>query len=150
MQDDRLALVHIPLDLYPYFLQPILQVLFHDVSPIQDDSSHPPRTLQSAFLNLSITPVECSLMCPRQLADRYFAPLIHRFAGTASSDRLAISQDDFVAMQVYGEGLKAGQRVLELTSPLAMAGMYVFSSLSLALALPLSLSPQEVGTQSTN
>jgi hypothetical protein len=27
-------------------------------------------------------------------------------------------------MQVYGEGLEAGQRVLELTSPLAMAGMY--------------------------
>ena len=84
-------------------------------------------------------------MCPRQLADRYFAPLIHRFAGTASSGRLAISQDDFVAMQVYGEGLKAGQRVLELTSPLAMAGMYVFYSLS--PSLPLS---PKVGTQSTN
>jgi hypothetical protein len=37
---------------------------------------------------------------------------------------LSISQDDFIAMQVYGEGLEAGQRVLELTSPLAMAGMY--------------------------
>ncbi|PKY03847.1 hypothetical protein P168DRAFT_290964 [Aspergillus campestris IBT 28561] len=124
--DDRLALVHIPLDLYPYFLQPILQVLFHDVSPVQDESSHPLKAPQSAFLNLSITPVECSVMCPRQLADLYFAPLIHRFAGTASSDRLAISQDDFVAMQVYGEGLKAGQRVLELTSPLAMAGISIF------------------------
>ena len=31
--------------------------------------------------------------------------------------------EDFVVMQVDGEGLEAGQRVLELTSPLALAGM---------------------------
>lgn len=81
---------------------------------------------QPAFLNLSITPVECSIMCPRQLANKYFAPLVERFVNTSSSSqsRLSISQDDFIAMQVYGEGLEAGQRVLELTSPLAMAGMY--------------------------
>lgn len=84
------------------------------------------RIAQPAFLNLSITPVECSVMCPRQLANKYFAPLVERFVSTNSSSRsrLSISQDDFIAMQVYGEGLEAGQRVLELTSPLAMAGMY--------------------------
>lgn len=37
VQEDRLALVHIPLDLYPFFLKPILQVLFHEVSPLDDD-----------------------------------------------------------------------------------------------------------------
>jgi hypothetical protein len=135
-QDDRLALVHIPLDLYPYFLTPILQVLFHEVPPV--DQSHAeglkngsrdgPRHAQPAFLNFSITPVECSIMCPRQLANKYFAPMIDNFVQNHAStqSRLSISQDDFIAMQVYGEGLEAGQRVLELTSPLAMAGISIF------------------------
>ncbi|GAB1202323.1 hypothetical protein APSETT445_000935 [Aspergillus pseudonomiae] len=87
------------------------------------DGGH--KRAQPAFLNLSITPVECSIMCPRQLANDYFAPLVERFAKDNVSNpcRLSISRDDFIAMQVYGEGLEAGQRVLELTSPLAMAGI---------------------------
>ena len=150
IQEHRLALVHIPLELYPFFLKPILQVLFDEVPPIKngedgdadagvsaddgpileedeeeeeeeeekgEDTTTPE---QPAFLNISITPVECSVMCPRKLAEQYFAPLIARFA---PSELLSITQDDFIAMQVYGEGLEAGQRVLELTSPLAMAGM---------------------------
>ncbi len=36
-----------------------------------------------------------------------------------------ISSEDFVVISVRGEGLEAGQRVLELTSPLALAGMLV-------------------------
>lgn len=145
VQEDRLALVHIPLELYPYFLKPILQVLFHEVVPLddytstameedggngsdddEDDEENDTTTKdegeqqQPAFLNISITPVECSVMCPRALAEKYFAPLVERFA---ASETLSITKDDFIAMQVYGEGLEAGQRVLELTSPLAMAGM---------------------------
>ncbi|PWY86469.1 hypothetical protein BO94DRAFT_466608 [Aspergillus sclerotioniger CBS 115572] len=133
--EDRLALVHIPLDLYPFFLNPILQLLFHEVSPIsenqmEEDDGYPerPRRHQPAFLNFSLTPVECSIMCPRQLANEYFAPLVDKFVQSNSSgqSRLSISNDDFIAMQVYGEGLEAGQRVLELTSPLAMAGISIF------------------------
>ncbi|KAL4778123.1 hypothetical protein BJX76DRAFT_352849 [Aspergillus varians] len=134
--EDRLALVHIPLDLYPFFLDPILRVLFHEVAPISespetrgcDSPIEVSRDVQPAFLNLSITPVECSIMCPRQLADEYFAPLLERFVQVNSSTqtRLSISKDDFIAMQVYGEGLEAGQRVLELTTPLAMAGISIF------------------------
>lgn len=135
LQEDRLALVHIPLDLYPFFLNPILQVLFHEVSPIAEARTEGQdfgraemlKHTQPAFLNLSITPVECSIMCPRQLANQYFAPLVDKFLrnNSSSQSRLSISHDDFIAMQVYGEGLEAGQRVLELTRPLAMAGMYV-------------------------
>ncbi|KAL5047339.1 hypothetical protein BDW71DRAFT_206465 [Aspergillus fruticulosus] len=136
--EDRLVLVHIPLDLYPFFLNPILQVLFHEVAPINEIQTETrggcnspvevSRHVQPAFLNLSITPVECSIMCPRQLADEYFAPLLERFfqLGSSSQSRLSISNDDFIAMQVYGEGLEAGQRVLELTTPLAMAGISIF------------------------
>lgn len=133
IQEDRLALVHIPLDLYPFFLNPIMQILFHEVPPISENQMEEDdgyaeghRRHQPAFLNFSITPVECSIMCPRQLANEYFAPLVNKFVQSSSSgqSRLSISNDDFIAMQVYGEGLEAGQRVLELTSPLAMAGMY--------------------------
>ncbi|KAL4804914.1 hypothetical protein BDV18DRAFT_161318 [Aspergillus unguis] len=135
--EDRLALVHIPLDLYPFFLEPILKVLFHEVAPITESQTETrgydspqefSRNVQPAFLNFSITPVECSIMCPRQLADAYFAPLLERFFEVSSSprSRLSISSDDFIAMQVYGEGLEAGQRVLELTTPLAMAGISIF------------------------
>ncbi|EAU30424.1 predicted protein [Aspergillus terreus NIH2624] len=79
--EDRLALVHIPLDLYPYFLYPIMQVLFHEVPPLHENSENGENSTsvhaQPAFLNLSITPVECSIMCPRHLANQYFAPLFH-------------------------------------------------------------------------
>ena len=73
------------------------------------------------FLNISITPIECSIICSRELAQKYFAPVIKR----GPKDGVSISPEDFIAVSVEGEGLEAGQRVLELTSPLAMAGMYV-------------------------
>lgn len=141
LQDERLALVHIPLDLYSFFLQPILQLLFSEVSAIDsqdtsNDAEHASASVfqSPGFLNLSITPVECSIICSRQLAEQYFAPLAKKFnqiVPTASS-RMSISKDDFIVMQVDGQGLDAGQRVLELTSPLAMAGVYVFFSLTLS------------------
>lgn len=34
-----------------------------------------------------------------------------------------IASEEFMAIQVDGEGLDAGQRVLDLTSPLALAGV---------------------------
>ncbi len=41
----------------------------------------------------------------------------------AAQDQVSLATDEYVVVQVDGEGLEAGQRVLELTSPLAMAGM---------------------------
>jgi hypothetical protein len=35
----------------------------------------------------------------------------------------SISDEEFVVISVEGAGMEAGQRVLELTSPLALAGM---------------------------
>jgi hypothetical protein len=55
-------------------------------------------------------------------------PLANKFNKLASSSQQVwISGDDFIAMQVEGQGLDAGRRVLELTGPLALAGMYVQS-----------------------
>lgn len=139
VQNDHLALIHIPLDLYPFFLQPILQLIFHDVPPIEDIHPDEPdepdepglRGLRKsepthpAFLNVSITPVECSIVCSRELAELYFRPSAEEFNknGPSKANQISISKEDFIAMQVDGQGLDAGQRVLELTSPLAMAGV---------------------------
>lgn len=78
---------------------------------------------QHAFLNVSITPVECSIVCSAELAHRIFEPAIKKFASEKDADQASISSEDFVVISVEGEGLEAGQRVLELTSPLALAGM---------------------------
>ena len=77
-------------------------------------------------------------MCPRELAERYFAPLVQQFVASGASP-MTFTKDDFIAMQVYGEGLEAGQRVLELTSPLAMAGMYVCPLCLLCLCMCLCM-----------
>jgi hypothetical protein len=132
LQDTELALIHVPLDLYSNFLQPILQLLLptedrRERSDTNGSSSSRLRrswAYEHPFVNISITPIECSVVCSRRLARELFVPARERL-DPASKDRVEITVDDYVVMQVDGEGLDAGQRVLELTSPLAMAGMYV-------------------------
>lgn len=139
LKAERLALVHIPLDLYPYFLQSVLRLILDELSPLEetkeeDESIEDVETTSEdgsgykppAFLNISITPVEVSVICPRRLVEKYFEPLKQQLGGLNSSldSQLDVSDNDYIAMQVIGEGLEAGKRVLELTSPLAMAGMY--------------------------
>lgn len=133
-------MVHIPLDLYPYFFQSVLRLVFDELSPLEETneedgsfenidkiSEDDSRYKQPAFLNISITPVEVSVICPRRLVEKYFVPLRQQLRGLDLSldSQLDISDHDYIAMQVIGEGLEAGKRVLELTSPLAMAGMCV-------------------------
>ena len=65
------------------------------------------------------------MVCSKSLATRYFAPVITRVkeANGLKGDHASISTEDFVVISVEGAGLEAGKRVLDLTSPLAMAGM---------------------------
>ena len=77
---------------------------------------------EAPFLNVSVTNVECSIACSRSAADELFAPARNSL-DPALRDQVSITNEDYVVMQVDGEGLDAGQRVLDLTSPLAMAGM---------------------------
>ncbi len=125
-QEPHLALIHIPIELYSLCLQPILRLLFgedHD-----EDAAKISWTNRHDFLNISITSVECSVICSRHLADRYVRPLaevlneLYAGKGKAKTE-IQISSEDYIVIQVDGQGLDAGQRVLELTSPLAMAGM---------------------------
>lgn len=122
-QNPRLVLIHIPIRSYSFFLQPILRLLFgedHD-----DEAANIPWTNRHDFLNISITPIECSVICTRDLAERFFRPLAEIYNGLVkdSNDEVLIGKDDYIVIQVEGQSLEAGQRLLELTSPLAMAGM---------------------------
>lgn len=124
-QEGRSALIHIPLRCYPFFLQPIQRLLFgedHD-----EDAHKIPWPYRHSFLNVSITPVECSIVCSRDLASRFLRPLADRFNNLVKTedgiDLVRASAENFDVIQVDGQGLDAGQRVLELTSPLALAGM---------------------------
>ena len=120
-------MIHIPIELYSLCLQSILRLLFgedHD-----EDAARISWTNRHDFLNVSITSVECSVICSRHLAERYVRPLAHVLNnlyckhGGRSKIEIQISVEDYIVIQVDGQGLDAGQRVLELTSPLAMAGM---------------------------
>lgn len=98
---------------------------------------------EPAFLNVSITPVEVSVICPRRLAEKYFVPVIDQLRQIDASlcSRVDVSEHDYIAMQVLGQGLEAGKRVVELTSPLAMAGMCVYAFLSCYSILHTYMNP---------
>ncbi|KAJ5908540.1 hypothetical protein N7495_001222 [Penicillium taxi] len=137
--EERLALVHIPLELYPFFFKSVLGLIYDETShreneaeDMKDDGSkvdeYSGSYQQPAFLNISITPVEVSVICPRRLVEKHFVPAIHEInqLNAQLPFEIVVSANDYIAMQVLGEGLEAGKRVLELTSPLAMAGISIF------------------------
>ncbi|KAK7188882.1 hypothetical protein PSPO01_04991 [Paraphaeosphaeria sporulosa] len=128
-----LALIHIPLPLYSSFLQSILQLLLPNESRNEHSAFNgngavqppPAWPYEHPFVNISVTPSECSVVCSRKLANDIFVPALN-LLDPKSRDRVSITSEDYVVMQVDGEGLDAGQRVLELTSPLALAGISIF------------------------
>ncbi|GAP90541.1 hypothetical protein SAMD00023353_5000250 [Rosellinia necatrix] len=119
------SLIHIPLDLYPTFLQPIVQVLLpqgardanftNEVEGLGIDARH-------AFLNISITPIECSVVCHSHWAKTIFEPVVNRLPHDAAR-RVTISKETYLVLSVISAGMDAGNRVMELTSPLALAGI---------------------------
>jgi hypothetical protein len=131
--DPTLALIHIPIELYPFCLQAILRLLFGDDH--DEDAASIPWTNRHEFLNISITPVEVSVICSRYLADRYVRPvteiLNNLYAQVVNKEgsaktQIQMSAEDYVVIKIDGQGLDAGQRVLELSGPLAMAGISIF------------------------
>lgn len=120
LQDTSLSLVHIPLTLYPHFLNALISLLIPEAGG--NDRSQPVDA--PGFINISLTPVECSVVCPRAAAEKFFKPILNDLSPELKNSVL-ISPEDFVAIQVEGEELNAGQRVLDLSSPLALVGVYV-------------------------
>ncbi|PSK36655.1 hypothetical protein B9Z65_1838 [Elsinoe australis] len=123
----RLALIHIPLKLYPHFIQPILQLLALVGVDEEDEDGIPrrPWAFYYPFANISVTTIECSIVCPRHLITELFTPILCSLSSSAQS-QISISRDDYVVIAVGGEGTEAGQRVLDLTAPLALAGISIF------------------------
>ncbi|KAL2151933.1 hypothetical protein VTH82DRAFT_5117 [Thermothelomyces myriococcoides] len=125
--DGTLSLIHIPLDLYSSLLQPILKIL---LPPSQNPSQRASggRTIEDhshGFLNISVTPIECSIVCNSSWASSVFEPAIQRLP-KHQAKAVAISRDTYIALNVYGTDMDAGSRVAELTSPLALANIPIF------------------------
>ncbi|KAI1405692.1 ACT domain-containing protein [Hypoxylon fuscum] len=125
--DGTFRLIHIPLGLYSTFLQPILQVLLPqggddslavEAEGLSIDNRH-------GFLNISITPVECSVVCHSNWAKNVFEPVIKRLPHSVSKT-VTISKDSYLILSVISAGMDAGSRVMDLTSPLALAGVPIF------------------------
>ena len=145
-QDTHLALIHISLETYPFFIQPILSLLLHNDRIAEDGNAfEPARPWQFwyPFTNVSITPNECSVVCPRHQAEALFIPVMNKLDANARK-RISISADDYSAIMIGGEGLEAGKRVLDLTSPLALAGisiLFITSYYSDFILVPYSARP---------
>ncbi|KAK0720419.1 ACT domain-containing protein [Lasiosphaeris hirsuta] len=124
------SLIHIPLALYSNFVQPILQVLLpqtpdaHSGSPdlelgaLTADNQH-------GFLNISVTPIECSIVCHSNWTKIVFEPIIKRLPKDVSKT-VSVSKNSYAVFSVFSAGMDAGSRVVDLTSPLALAGIPIF------------------------
>jgi len=132
-QDGEYTLIHIPLDLYTSLLQPILRILLptppSPSSPgdeLADSTTHLNLgTNPHPFLNISVTPIEASIVCDTKLSKFHFLPLIASLPQSLAST-VQVSQNDFLILSVISAGLDAAGRVMELTSPLALAGIPIF------------------------
>ncbi|KAM7204080.1 ACT domain containing protein [Naviculisporaceae sp. PSN 640] len=130
--DGTLSLIHIPLSLYSEFLQPILQVLLPQSQALKSNSSPELGGLegltvdhQHGFLNISVTPLECSIVCHSSWSKNVFEPVIQRLTRDQAK-LVSISKDSYAVFSVISAGMDAGSRVVDLTSPLALAGVPIF------------------------
>lgn len=109
-------------------MQPLSQLLLHNRRLDEEGNPfQPSRPWQywHPFVNVSFTPNECSVVCPRAEACELFLPVLG-LLDPCLRKQVSISDEDFSVIMIGGEGLEAGQRVLDLTSPLAMAGISIF------------------------
>lgn len=131
-QDGQFSLIHIPLPLYYALLQPILRTLLPPGSPGPTCRDEPEGLLEGlsidkkhGFLNISVTPIECSVVCHVSWAKNVFEPAIRHLPRDAV-EQVTISKDTYIVFSVSSAGMEAGQRVIDLTAPLAMAGIPIF------------------------
>ncbi|KAL5594759.1 hypothetical protein BROUX41_001673 [Berkeleyomyces rouxiae] len=125
------SLIHIPLDVYSSLLQPILRTLLpqtHAIRVTEQGPDFSPGGLangQHGFLNITVTPLECSIVCHYEWAKNVFVPVIDLLPKNCA-EQVTISKDTYMVMSVISAGMDAASRVMELTSPLALAGIPIF------------------------
>ena len=80
---------------------------------------------QHGFLNISVTPLECSIVCHSSWAKSVFEPVIAALPAKQAAT-VSVFRDTYMVLAVMSAGLDAASRVLELSSPLALAGIPIF------------------------
>jgi ACT domain len=85
------------------------------------------------FINISVNPIEASVVCPKHLAEKFFHPFLSSSVPSIGTDALhpedsaiSIAPDEYILMFVTGSGSQPSQRVIDLTTPLALAGIPIF------------------------
>lgn len=113
-------------------MKPLIQTFFprqeepkDGDSDIAADLSSLSTTEQDIFTNISITLDECSVVCKTDLADRFYRPFIAQLPKTLR-DKISISKDAFMIFQINAQTMESGQRVVQVTAPLATAGISIF------------------------
>ncbi|OAA72261.1 hypothetical protein ISF_01334 [Cordyceps fumosorosea ARSEF 2679] len=125
-------LIYFPHELYPYLVQPIIRTLIPQTQDLHIASHAPEHELdgltpdqQHRFLNISITPIECSLVVHASWARAVFLPAIARLPAPLAA-QVRVSADTYMILCVIAAGLDPAGRVMQLSSPLALAGIPIF------------------------
>lgn len=124
-KNGHFSLIHVPHAIYTSLLGPIIRILLPtpDTNPLSGPEK--PFSPYHEFLNISVTPIEASIVCSVSWADHVFQPFIASLPSNFR-DQITISHESYVVFSVGGAGTEAGQRVMDLTAPLAMAGIPIF------------------------
>lgn len=80
---------------------------------------------QHGFLNVSVTPIECSVVCHESWATNVFGPAIAALPPGRAAD-VVVFADTYTVLAVISAGHDAASRVMDLSSPLAIAGVPIF------------------------
>ncbi|ROV92701.1 hypothetical protein VSDG_06595 [Cytospora chrysosperma] len=127
--NETLSLIHIPLSLYSQFVQPIIRILLppslHNGATIEDKLEGLTLDQKHGFLNISVTPIECSIVCHDAWSKKFFEPIIRQLPDDAAKT-VSMSSQSYLVLRVSSPGMDAGRRVVDLTSPLGLAGIPIF------------------------
>ncbi|KAK7708621.1 hypothetical protein SLS64_006723 [Diaporthe eres] len=92
---------------------------------LEDEFGHLTLAQEHGFLNVSVTPIECSIVCNETWSRTVFEPVIKQLPKN-SAKTVSISAESYCVLRVSSPGADAGSRVVDLTSPLALAGISIF------------------------
>lgn len=90
---------------------------FHNSRSYRDLLDHVARLKQ--FVNVSFTPVECSVICPTELVENLFGQALTTHSAT-------ILKETYLAIQIDIAGSNTGPTLLEITAPISNAKIPIF------------------------
>ncbi|PFH58510.1 hypothetical protein XA68_13574 [Ophiocordyceps unilateralis] len=130
--DYEYNLIYIPLELFRQFLQPILRVLLPQTQSLDASPQCPEHELegltadnQHGFLNISITPLEVSIVAHASWSRNVLEPVIDALPRHQAAS-VSVFRDAYMVLCIISADLDAAGRVMELSSPLALAGVPIF------------------------